>query len=105
MYLKERWEALADGDIRGPIDEHGQANRGRAWRLREQLGHNEPRDGARADRKEHNVQHHGDHAQILDVLVFRLQNKGDCHQNAKDKHAAEAEQVQEASTGLLHQRN
>lgn len=96
---------MTDCAVCRPIDEHGQANRRAARTLREELGNNEPRNGAGTDGEEYNEEHHGHYAHILEPVSLSLQYERDRHHNGQDKHAAETEQMQEATTSFLHQRN
>ena len=73
-------------------------------RLREELGNDEPRYGAGSESEEDNVEHHGDDAQVLEALDARLPHERHRHEYAEEEHAAEAEQVQEASTRHLDER-
>ena len=102
--FEQRRKALTDGHIGRPIDQDGQADGCRARTLREQLGYDHPGYGAGSDGKEKYVAHHRHDAQVLEPLVAALQDERDGHQDAKDEHAAQAKQVQEATTAFLHQR-
>lgn len=57
-------EADAYDEVCHPIDEYGDGHGAGTRALREQLGSDEPRDGARSHREEHHEAESGHHRQI-----------------------------------------
>lgn len=57
-------EAHADDEVGGPVGEAGHGHGRRPRTLREQLGHEEPGDGAGADLEERHEAEDGQHADV-----------------------------------------
>lgn len=65
-------EADADEEVGHPVDEHRDGHRRRPRSLREQLGRDHPRDGARAHREEDHEAEGGHHRQVRHPVYHLL---------------------------------